>query len=73
MEMLVTDPAHPEGAGVWTLLQDHVSHAMWQQDETDDAGATTSRFWVVNPPEELMFDTFDEAEAMFEQIGEFED
>lgn len=69
----MTDPAHPEGAGVWTLLQDHVTHAMWQQDETDGAGATTSRFWVVNPPEQLMFDTFDEAESMFEQLSEFED
>ena len=73
MEMPVTDPAHPEGPGVWTLLQDHVNHAMWQQDETDAGGAIISRFWVVNPPEELEFDTFDEAEALFERLGEDED
>ncbi len=65
--------AHPEGPGVWTLLQDHVTHALWQQDEADAGGRTVSRFWVVNPPETLMFDTFDEAEAMFERLGEFED
>ena len=69
----MTDPVHPEGPGAWTLLQDHVTHAMWQQDETDGAGVVVSRFWVINPPEQLMFDTFDEAEAMFEQLNDFED
>jgi hypothetical protein len=70
VETPVNSPAHPEGPGVWTLLQDHMTHALWQQDETDHAGATISRFWVVNPPEQLMFDTFDEAEAMFERLGD---
>jgi len=73
METLVNSPAHPDGSGVWTLLQDHLTHAMWQQDETDAAGVTISRFWVVNPPEQLMFDTFDEAEALFERLGDGED
>jgi hypothetical protein len=67
------DTAHPQGSGVWTLLQEHVTHALWQQNEADAAGGVISRFWVVNPPEQLMFDTFDEAEAMFERIGDFED
>jgi hypothetical protein len=73
METPVTDPAPPEGPGVWTLLQDHVTHAMWQQDETDSSGQTLTRFWVVNPPETLTFDTFDEAEAMFERLGDDEE
>ena len=63
------DLAHPDGPGVWTVLQDHVTHAMWQQDENDEAGGVTSRFWIVNPPEQLMYDTFDEAEAMFESLS----
>jgi len=67
------DTAHPEGPGVWTLLQDHVTHALWQQDEADTGGRAISRFWVINPPEQMVFDTFDEAEAMFERLGEFED
>lgn len=67
------EPAPPQGPGAWTLLQDHGAHALWQQDEADAGGRTVTRFWIVNPPEQLMFDTFDEAEAMFERLGEFED
>jgi hypothetical protein len=73
METPVTDPVQPEGPGDWLLLQDHIGHAMWQQDETDAGGRTISRFWVVSPEEQLMFDTFDEAEALFEQIGDDDD
>lgn len=64
---------HPEGEGVWTLLQGHIKHVMWQQDETDAAGGVISRFWIVNPPEELVYETFDEAEAMFELLSQDED
>lgn len=60
---------HPPGEGVWTSLQTRIDHAMWQQDQTDEAGGTVSRFWIVNPPEALMYDTFDEAEAMFEALA----
>ncbi|CAN5133889.1 hypothetical protein BH09PSE1_BH09PSE1_29420 [soil metagenome] len=63
------DLDHPEGPGVWTRLQSRMDHVMWQQDETDGVGATISRFWIVNPPEALMYDTFDEAEAMFEALA----
>lgn len=63
------DLDHPRGEGVWTLLQQRRDHAMWQQDETGGAGDVISRFWIVNPPEALMYDTFDEAEAMFEALA----
>ncbi len=60
---------HPEGPGAWTRLQSRIDHTMWQQDETDAAGVVVSRFWIVNPPEALTYDTFDEAEAMFEALA----
>ena len=41
---------------------------MWQQDQTDAGGTAITRFWIVNPPETLMYDTFDEAEALFERL-----
>lgn len=63
------DLAHPEGEGVWTRLQGRRDRAMWQQDETGAGGVVVSRFWIVNPPEALMYDTFDEAEAMFEALA----
>lgn len=63
-------PAHPEGPGEWSLLQSRVDRAMWQQDKTDAGGRTVSRFVIVNPPEVLTYDTFDEAEAMFLALDE---
>jgi hypothetical protein len=60
---------HPPGKGVWTSLQQRADHAMWQQDEPAGDGQVISRFWIVNPPETLMYDTFDEAEAMFEALS----
>lgn len=63
-------PNHPPGPGVWTLLQQRIDRMMWQQDETDAAGRAISRFLIVNPPETLTYDTFDEAEAMFEALGD---
>lgn len=63
-------PAHPEGPGEWSLLQSRVDRLMWQQDETDADGRTVSRFVIVNPPEVLTYDTFDEAEAMFLALDE---
>jgi hypothetical protein len=63
------DLDHPEGEGAWTLLQQRADHAMWQQEEPAPDGEVVSRFWIVNPPEALMYDTFDEAEAMFEALA----
>ena len=40
---------------------------MWQQDQTE-GGVELSRFWIVNPPEHLVYDTFDEAESLFERL-----
>lgn len=64
----MSDLDHPKGEGNWTLLQQHPGRAMWQQDLTSSTGAVVSRFWIINPPEDLMYDTFDEAEAMFEVL-----
>lgn len=61
-------PTHPPGSGVWTLLQQRIGRAMWQQDQTDESRRIFSRFHIVNPPETLIYDTFDEAEAMFEAL-----
>ena len=63
-------PKPPSGPGQWTLLQQRIDRAMWQQDETDATGRTISRFVIVNDPETLTYDTFDEAEALFEALGE---
>ncbi len=64
------DLGHPDEPGHWTELQRHVDKAMWQQEDADPVGKTDIRFWIVNPPERLMFDTFEEAEAMFEALSE---
>ena len=64
------DLDHPEGEGVWTRLQVFDDRVMWQQDLGGDAVPVVSRFWIVNPPEALMYDTFDEAEAMFEALSQ---
>lgn len=63
-------PKPPSGPGQWTLLQQRIDRAMWQQDETDVTGRSISRFIIVNPPEVLTYDTFDEAETIFEALGE---
>lgn len=64
------EPTRPSGPGVWNLLQMRIDRAMWQQDETDAAGRSISRFVIVNPPETLTYDTFDEAETVFEALGD---
>ena len=55
-------------AELFRLIQERADHAMWQQDRTDPAGVSLTRFWIVNPPEQLMYDTFDEAESLFESL-----
>lgn len=63
-------PIHPPGGGAWTLLQQQIDRVMWQQDETDVGGREIRRFLIVNPPETLAYDTFEEAEAMFLALGD---
>ncbi len=63
-------PQPPQGPGQWTLLQQRLDRSMWQQEEADETGRILSRFIIVNRPEVLTYDTFDEAEAMFEALGE---
>ena len=65
----MTRPVPPPGPGDWTLLQDMFGRQMWQQDETAAPGEAVTRFVLVNPPETLVYDDFDEAEAMFEALN----
>lgn len=65
----MTAPIPPEGPGQWTLLQEMFGRQMWQQDEVAGPDEILSRFVIVNPPEVLTYDTFDEAEAMFEALN----
>ena len=66
----MTAPSPPEGPGQWTLLQEMFGRQMWQQDEVAGPDEILSRFVIVNPPEVLTYDTFDEAEAMFRAMDE---
>ena len=65
----MTAPIPPEGPGQWTRLQDMFGRQMWQQDEIAGPGEIISRFVIVNPPEVLTYDDFDEAQAMFEALN----
>lgn len=56
-------PAHPALSGSWTLLQQLPDRQLWQRDED---GA--SWFHIVRDGQELVYDTFDEAEAMLEAM-----
>lgn len=57
--------------GDWTLLSSRPDRSFWQWDRrrTPDA-PVLSRFVILRPPERLDYDTFDEAEAMFEAMDE---
>jgi len=59
----------PEEEGDWTLLQSRIDRQFWQWDRhPQPAAPTLTRFVIVRPPERLDYDTFDEAEAMFEAM-----
>lgn len=59
----------PEGEGEWTLLQQRADRSFWQQTRSFE-GRSLTAFVIVRPPEQLFYDTFDEAEAMFEAMDE---
>ncbi len=69
--MTVQPPRPPADDGEWTLLQSHIDRSFWQWDRQQEDGAPIlSRFVILRPPERLDYDTFDEAESMFEAMEE---
>ena len=65
-----SQPEPPKGEGDWTLLQARSDRSFWQQTRTLAPGRSVSWFVIVRPPEQLSYDTFDEAEAMFRAMDE---
>lgn len=64
-------PRPPGDPGRWTMLQQRIDRSFWQWDRDLEAGADVlTRFVILRPPERLDYDTFDEAEAMFEAMDE---
>ncbi|WP_296175014.1 hypothetical protein [uncultured Brevundimonas sp.] len=59
----------PEGEGEWTLLQQRIDRSFWQQTRSFE-GRSLTTFVILRPPEQLRYDTFDEAEAMFRAMDE---
>jgi hypothetical protein len=69
--MTTHTPQPPADDGDWTLLQSRIDRSFWQWDRRrEPSAAITSRFVILRPPERLDYDTFDEAEAMFEAMEE---
>ena len=61
-------PDPPKGEGDWVLLQTRTDRSFWQQTVKAGEGRSITWFVIVRPPEQLAYDTFDEAEAMFEAM-----
>ena len=65
----IAKPQPPAGEGQWTLLQQRTDRALWQWDRTLLAGRKgVTRFVITHEPSRLDFDSFDEAESMFEML-----
>lgn len=65
------EPKPPKGEGRWTLLQQRSDRCMWQWDRSASDGHTeVTRFVIINDPARLDFDDFEEAEAIFEKMGD---
>ncbi|MEG2731605.1 hypothetical protein [Brevundimonas sp.] len=65
------EPKPPKGEGAWTLLQQRLERSFWQWDRvTPDGHSRMTRFVIVNDPSRLDFDDFEEAERMFERMGD---
>jgi len=65
--MAYSRPQPPSDAGEWTLLQSRADRNFWQWDRQTPRGVL-SRFVILRDRERLDFDTFDEAEALFEAM-----
>jgi hypothetical protein len=62
-------PKPPSEAGTWTLLQSRLDRSFWQWDR--EAGTNlVSQFVILRGPDRYDYDTFDEAEALFEALEE---
>lgn len=61
----------PKGDGTWTLLQQRLERSLWQWDRVGiDGHFGVTRFVILNDPARLDFDDFEEAESVFEKMGE---
>ena len=60
----------PQGEGEWTLLQTRPDRSFWQQTQTLAPGRYVTWFVIVRTPEQLTYDSFDEAETMFRAMDE---
>ena len=67
--MMREELTHPQGEGDWTLLQTRHDRSFWQRS-IPAQGTALVRFVITRPPEVLAYDTFDEAQAMFEAMDE---
>ncbi|MNL87785.1 hypothetical protein D3C87_2171330 [compost metagenome] len=50
-------------------MQQRIDRSFWQQTRSLE-GRSVTWFVIARPPEQLTYDTFDEAEAMFEAMDE---
>jgi len=65
-----SQPQPPRGEGTWTLLQSRADRSFWQQTRTLTPERSVTWFVISRPPEQLSYDSFDEAEAMFRAMDE---
>lgn len=61
-------PEPPTDDGRWILLQHRHDRSFWQHERATAEGEVFTRFVIVRAPERLDYDTFDEAEGMFEAM-----
>lgn len=65
-----SQPEPPQGEGEWTLLQSRPDRSFWQQTQILAPGRSVTWFVIVRTPEQLTYDSFDEAETMFRAMDE---
>jgi len=65
-----SQPEQSQGEGEWTLLQVRADRSFWQQTRTLAPGRSVTWFVILRSPEQLTYDSFDEAEAMFRAMDE---
>jgi len=65
-----SQPEPPQGERERTLLQTRSDRSFWQQRRALAPGRSVTWFVIVRPPEQLSYDSFDEAEAMFRAMDE---
>lgn len=63
-------PTPPADKGQWTLLQQRPDRALWQWDRDTERGSGITRYVITHPPSRLDFDDIDEAEDIFQRLGD---